>query len=214
LALEVAQQFISLGEAVEFLFMNDTYNLAFGKTLSRPVAVYCNVRFLVRRLARRLVQFTKLPVKEWPTNVRLGLGSLSKHLQRLSATFVSGAQNEAQPKAQGPVLAAGQGKTELVETLERVRDSIQSAVEAYVPSRYPGRIILFRASERMIEPYEDDLLGWGPIADKGVTCEVFEGDHVHLNHNPKFGSTLASLLRQAQEKTGAIHPQMPLLSER
>ncbi len=203
LALEVAQQFIAAGEPVEFLFMNDTYNLAFGKTLSRPLAIYCNARFLVRRLARHLVHTSKQPIREWPTIIRLGVGSLTKHFRRLAATFVSGAQNEAQPRAQGPMLAAGQEKTELVETLERVRDSIQSAVEAYVPSRYPGRITLFRATERMVEPYEDHLLGWGPIAEKGVECEVFEGDHVHLNHNPKFGPTLARLLSQAQKSSGA-----------
>jgi hypothetical protein len=130
------------------------------------------------------------------------------------ATFVSGAQNEAQPKAQGPMLAEGQEKTELVQTLERVRDSMQLAVERYIPSRYPGKITLFRATERMVEPYEDHLLGWGPIAEQGVLCEVFEGDHVHLNQNPKFGVTLARLLRQAQERSGAVLTEVPLLSGR
>jgi thioesterase domain-containing protein len=214
LALEVAQQFIANGESVEFLFMNDTYNLAFGKTLSRPVVIYCNVRFLVRRLVRHISEVAKLPPNEWPKYIRLGLNSLNKHFRRLMATFVSGAQNEAQPKAQGPMLAEGKEKTELVQTLERVRDSIQSAVERYVPSRYPGRITLFRATERMVEPYEDDLLGWGPIAEQGVLCEVFEGDHVHLNQNPKFGVTLARLLREAQEKSGAVLTQVPQFSER
>jgi surfactin synthase thioesterase subunit len=66
----------------------------------------------------------------------------------------------------------------------------------------------------MVEPYEDDLLGWGPIAEQGVLCEVFEGDHVHLNQNPKFGVTLARLLREAQEKSGAVLTQVPQFSER
>ena len=140
--------------------------------------------------------------------MRSGSDSLNKHVRRLVTTFVSGAQNEAQPKAQGPKLSAGQERTELVETLERVRDATQAAVEAYLPARYPGKITLFRATERMIEPYEDELLGWGPVAEKGVECVVIEGSHSYLNHDPEFASTLARLLHNAQEESNAAHPQV------
>ena len=212
LALEVAQQLISSGETVGALVMVDTYNLAFGKTLSRPVAAYYNLRFLIRRLAVHLKQYTNSPAHEWHGHLRSGLRSLTKHARGLLATFVSGARNEAQPKAQGPKLAAGREKTEFVETLERVRDAMQLAVEAYVPKRYPGMITLLRASERMVEPYGDHLLGWGPVAEGGVECQVFEGDHVYLNHNPEFGSALSRLLRHAQEECGVAQPEAPLAS--
>jgi len=208
LALEVAQQLISSGETIGILVMIDTYNLAYGKNLSRPVAVYYNGRFLVRRLVRHLAHYAQSPLREWPAHVRSGSDSLNKHVRRLVTTFVSGAQNEAQPKAQGPKLSAGQERTELVETLERVRDATQAAVEAYLPARYPGKITLFRATERMIEPYEDELLGWGPVAEKGVECVVIEGSHSYLNHDPEFASTLARLLHNAQEESNAAHPQV------
>ena len=212
LALEVAQQLILSGQTVGALVMIDTYNLAFGKTLSRPVATYYNLRFLVRRLAVHLKQYTNSSAQEWPGGLRSELRSLKNHAKRLLTTLVSGARNEAQPKARGPKLAAGREKTEFVETLERVRDAMQLAVEGYVPQRYPGKITLLRASERMVEPYEDHLLGWGPVAAGGVECEVFEGDHVYLNHNPEFGSALARLLRQAQEECGVDQPEAPLAS--
>ena len=208
LALEVAQQLISSGETIGILVMIDTYNLAYGKTLSRPVAVYYNGRFLVRRLARHVAHYAQSPLREWPSHLRSGSQSLNKHVRRLVTTFVSGAQNEAQPKAQGPKLSAAQERTELIETLERVRDATQAAVEGYIPSRYPGKITLFRATERMVEPYEDDLLGWGAIAEKGVECVVIEGSHSYLNHDPKFASTLARLLRRAQEESNIPDPQV------
>jgi FkbH-like protein len=207
IALEVAQRLIASDEKIGFLYMNDTYNLAFGRTLSWPVAVYYNVRFLLRRSARHLRQYTKVPLTEWQSHFKAGLLSLTKHIRGFATTVVSGAQNEAQPKAEGPRLAAGQEKTELLATLERVRDSTQAAVEAYVPSPFPGKITLFRATERMVEPYEDDFLGWGPIAQMGVECEVFESDHVNLAQHRDFAPTLTRLLRQAQEQCGFYEPE-------
>ena len=54
LALEMAQQLHAQGETVAFLAMFDTYNLAFGRTLSKPDLMYRNLRFLLRRCSPAL----------------------------------------------------------------------------------------------------------------------------------------------------------------
>jgi FkbH-like protein len=198
LALEMAQQLFSQGETVAFLVMFDTYNLAFGKTLSKPVALYRNLRFLLRRFVRGVALFGRLPVGEWPANFRSASRALRKHIVSMLALLVSGPKNETQPEPAGPELAEGQEETEFIRTLERVRDATQAAVEAYVPTRYPGKITVLRAKTRMVEPYEDYYLGWRPIAGGRIECEVFEGDHLTFARNPNFGPTLDRLLRDAQ----------------
>lgn len=199
IALEIAQQLLSAGEEVRLLFMQDTYNLAFGRSLSRLVALYYNVRFTGRRLTLHAKKFASLSMRDWPAQVANGWRSLCVHFGKLLHIASRGAENYTVKRAEGPKLADGQQKTELVNTLERVRDSVQSAVEAYVPSTYPGQIVLFRATERAVEPYEDDLLGWGPVANGGVVCRVFEGDHVYMHRNPEFGAQLVKLLTDLQE---------------
>jgi FkbH-like protein len=198
LALEMAQQLFSQGETVAFLAMFDTYNLAFGRTLSKPVAMYRNFRFLLRRLVLGVGRFRQLPVGEWPANLRSASKALYRHAGSALGILVSGPKNEKQPEPEGPKLAAGQEKTEFIKTLERVRIATQAAVEAYVPTRYPGKITVLRAKTRMVEPYEDHYLGWTPIAEGGIACEVFEGNHISFEDDPNFGPTLNRLLREAQ----------------
>lgn len=198
IALEMAQQLRQEGETIAILLIFDTYNIAFGKTLSRPVAFLNNLRFMMRRLLRHSARLATTPVREWPDQLRDGSQALGKHLAKLKQTLLSGARNESQPKVEGPRLARGQQKTKFVETLERVRDATTAAVEAYVPRPYPGKITLFRAKTRMVEPYDDYYLGWRPIAQEGVDCFVFEGDHDTFAHGPEFGPAFARLLAEAQ----------------
>ena len=198
LALEMAQQLWSQGETVAFLAMFDTYNLAFGKMLSKPVAMYRNVRFLLHRFVWGVARLRQLPVEAWPANLRSAFGALRKHVANALAILFSGPKNESQPEPEGPTLAQGREKTELVRTLERVRDATMAAVEGYTPTRYPGKITLLRAKTRMVEPYGDYYLGWAPIAEGGIECEVFAGDHYYFDRDPNFGPTLDRLLREAQ----------------
>ena len=210
LALEMAQQLISQGETVAFLVMFDTYNLAFGETLSKPVAIYRNLRFLLRRFVRVVARFGQLPVGEWPANFRSALRAFHKHAANMLALLVSEPKNETQPEPVGPELTEGQEETEFIRTLERVRDATQAAVEAYIPIRYPGKITVLRAKTRIVEPYGDYYLGWVPIAGGGIACEVFEGDHVNFSHNPNFGPTLDRLLREAQSPySGTAYSCLP-----
>lgn len=204
LALEMAQQLHAQGETVAFLAMFDTYNLAFGRTLSKPDLMYRNLRFLLRRLLTGLARFRRLPVREWPTNLGYAVRALYKHAASALAMLFSPPKNETQPEPARPTLAEGQEKTEFIKTLERVRIATQTAVEAYLPTRYPGKITVLRAKTGMVEPYEDYYLGWGPIAGGGIACEVFEGDHLSFEDDPNFGPTLDRLLREAQAPYSAM----------
>jgi hypothetical protein len=209
IALEMAQQLRRVGLTVGVLIMFDTYNLAYGKTLPRPIAFLHSLRFVTRRLLEHGSRLTETPIREWPGYIRDGSQALALHFRRLRGALFSGPINEAQPKAEGPRLAKGREKTEFVRNLERVRDVIQTAVEQYVPSSFPGKITLLRAKTRMVEPYEDHYLGWGSVAEEGVDCWVFEGDHDTFGHGPEFGPTFARLLSQAQLTYSGAAPVEP-----
>src|SRR5258708_507697 len=59
-----------------------------------------------------------------------------------------------------------------------------SVGENYVPQRYPGRLVLFRAEGRTAE-YGDDLtLGWTDIARDGVVVHEVPGSHLSIMRKP------------------------------
>jgi thioesterase domain-containing protein len=69
-----------------------------------------------------------------------------------------------------------------------------SVGENYVPKRYPGRLVLFRAEGRTAE-YGDDLtLGWNDIARDGVVVHEVPGSHLSIMRKPHVGR-LVELLR-------------------
>ena len=111
--------------------------------------------------------------------------------------------NQPQPRPVGPPLDpnAGQPAKEVVVVLERVLDSNMRALERYTPQPYPGAITVFRASVRLIEPYQDEYLGWKPVARGGIELEIIPGRHSAFDAK-LFGQALDRHLRRAQNRVG------------
>lgn len=70
------------------------------------------------------------------------------------------------------------------EALNRVIDASMNAAATYVPRHYPGDVLLFKASDRIVEPYCEDALGWGPFASHIEIHEV-PGDHQTITEVPR-----------------------------
>jgi thioesterase domain-containing protein len=75
------------------------------------------------------------------------------------------------------------------------------AFESYVPARYPGRVILFRATDVPQLPESDETLGWKEVADDGVEVVFVPGDHESMflkPHVESFSRRLCQVLQQAE----------------
>jgi thioesterase domain-containing protein len=87
-----------------------------------------------------------------------------------------------------------------------VEDYLQEAnlkaVFNYVPQQYPGRILLFRASESLPRNPLDDPMGWGPLAAEGVEQYVVHGTHRIVDE--PYVIEVAARLQQALDKVQVI----------
>jgi amino acid adenylation domain-containing protein len=75
------------------------------------------------------------------------------------------------------------------------------ALQNYVPARYPGRVILFRATDVPQLPESDETLGWKEIADDGVEVVFVPGDHESMFRKPhveSFSRRLCQVLQLAE----------------
>ena len=66
---------------------------------------------------------------------------------------------------------------------------------------YPGKIVLFRASEVSRISGTEPSLGWSAVAGEGVIVEFAPGDHVSMFRNPnllQFGEMLQRVLREGE----------------
>ncbi len=63
------------------------------------------------------------------------------------------------------------------------KDNI-GALMRYEPRKYPGRINLFRASQRLTETPSDPTEGWRALAAGGVELHVTPGDHYTMINMP------------------------------
>jgi amino acid adenylation domain-containing protein len=63
-----------------------------------------------------------------------------------------------------------------------------AALQNYAPTRYPGRVILFRAMDVPQLPGSDETLGWKEIVDDGIEVVFVPGDHESMFHKPNVDS--------------------------
>jgi surfactin family lipopeptide synthetase A len=63
------------------------------------------------------------------------------------------------------------------EALRQVRRTCQEAAKAYALRVYPGRIVLFRSTERPLTHFHDHHAGWKAVAAGGLELHEISGDH-------------------------------------
>ena len=86
----------------------------------------------------------------------------------------------------------------LPEELQKVQQANRQAHQAYVPQVYPGRVILFQASERPPGFYYDPQLGWGNLAAGGIEIYKIPGTHTSIMKSPVLAKKLKICLDKAQ----------------
>lgn len=173
-AFEMGQQLAREGEKVDLLAMLDTRNPT--RTI-RPM-----VRVSGQSLAAEL---DVVPPSDRRSVVRQ---KFTGHLLRLSMLSpkqkVEYILNQISVRVNGFVVSVIVTIFQLLRRrlpdrilLLYLRKRHREALVNYVPTVYPGRITLFRASESLATNPDDSLLGWGPLAAGGIDIFHFDASH-------------------------------------
>jgi thioesterase domain-containing protein/acyl carrier protein len=85
---------------------------------------------------------------------------------------------EFQRRSQRAQLLLSDASSSQVQRIYEVFQANMKAVVSYLPSAFPGRLTLIRATQRATPMHDDPLLGWGPWAAGGI--EVYEVPCGHL----------------------------------
>ena len=173
-AFEMARILEGQSESVASLFLIDTYNFAFGGFLPLHELIFRNMRYYLRRAAVVVRRLPSIRPGEWPAFFAKRFAILRKHVGQV-VRVAAGQRGTQFPVDRTTVtIAAG---TKLGEVLTRVNRAARVATSTFVPKPYGGSVVLFRASERYNEPYEDEYLGWGPVVHGGIEAVEIPGGH-------------------------------------
>jgi thioesterase domain-containing protein len=102
----------------------------------------------------------------------------------------------------------------LPPAVKQVRRSCVVAEDSYQPQLYPGRITLFRASERGLRGLEDSAGGWEQYAGGGLEVHEFDGDHGNILNEPAvkiLAARLCACLDSAQPRS--LTAEAPIYSD-
>jgi FkbH-like protein len=199
-AYEMAQQLVQSGDVVGLLALGDTFNLKYSKMIPKHRVFYCHIRFFVQRSMHHLGSLARTPPGEWPRRLFSASAAVLWHLRPLFARSPA-------PSGQTPILsdeglsASQHDDTGLTNLLIRVRERTRRVVEQYIPHPYSGKLTLFTAKTKAIEPYQDRVLGWGPLVSDIEVHEI-PGTHLTLADQKEFAHALDICLREAQSRTG------------
>jgi thioesterase domain-containing protein len=195
-AFEMARRFEELGEPVAALVLIDTFNFAFARSLSKRERVLRNVRFYVRRVvwhARRII--SQRP-SEWLVYIS-GRRKALRKIMREQADVLASIEEQMIEAVPGTLLG---------ENLKSVIRANVRAVSSFVPKPYGGGAVIFRASERDLEPYDDDSMGWRPVVRGGIECFEIEGNHMSILEKPAVQLLAEKLDARLRSKTVNVPP--------
>ncbi len=72
----------------------------------------------------------------------------------------------------------------LSATVGSIEESNTYAAANYRPKVYPGKLTLFRSTERSISDGTDEMLGWGSLAAEGVQVHPVPSNHFNMLREP------------------------------
>jgi len=94
--------------------------------------------------------------------------------------------------------------------LKQVREACAVAERRYVPQVYPGKIVLFRASEKALRGLDDAQGGWSQYASGGLEIREIDADHGNILNGVQV-ARLAEAMRASLEQARSDHPE-PILA--
>jgi thioesterase domain-containing protein len=204
-AFEMARTLAEHGEAVGALFLLDSYNPAFGRFLSKPELLYRNVLFLARCVIAHARKMARLRPREWAGYFEARLKTASRRVWALVKVLTGASASQVPSDFAMAGLEASAG-TRIGEILKRVMTANLVASSRFVPKPYAGGATIFRAKVRMVEPYQDDYLGWGPVIRGGFEVFDIDGDHATMAEVPSVSQIAEKIDAKLRQATPAREP--------
>jgi thioesterase domain-containing protein/acyl carrier protein len=169
-AFEIARRLRLAGEEVALLALFDTWAPGHGKIIPE-------------RLLRLRWQIVKNRAKRFWTSLRRG-GRLAYLREKLAVRLR---------------VLRGEAVSNLPPEIQRVKESMERAIDDYHPAHYPGAGVLFRAAEQPREYAIDRTLGWNALCLGGVEVHEVPGHHGELVSEPG-ASVLAERIRECLDR--------------
>jgi amino acid adenylation domain-containing protein len=207
IAFEMAQMLRKQGEEVGLLALIDTYNFAYGRTLSKPRSLWENMQFMGRRVGHHLRRMQDVPWNERASYLSARMNAVRRYLSDLLAVARGDARNQL--PVDGIPVQLGEDAGIMQEALNRVTAASLNAAATYVPQYYDGSILLFKASDRVVEPYRESALGWGPFAADIEINEV-EANHLTITGIPRVAAItrcIEAAIEENVRRTSVAAPQ-------
>lgn len=166
LAYETACQLRKAGHAVAFVGLFDSH----PNTSVRHLPTAEAIRFMG---ARARFHWESLAELSWSQRLS-GMRRLSRKLRL----------NTAGCKAGGSACQARSGLQSLAERIAAVRTCLLRASQQYLPGRFDGSVVLFKARRMGLELNAAPDYGWGELAEGGATVVTVEGSHATMVSDP------------------------------
>ena len=188
LAVEMAHQLRAAGEQIDLLALIET---------PAPAPPLGHWRYYARRLRCLLTMSPRQWTRYLKEKIRYYRGVKTANEMRFKRV-----SDEAQID---PV--AAEERNRFLARLERVYHTNLDALHTYVPTYYPGPIVLFNAAEQDPAMVHDSQYGWPPLA-RDIETEVVPGDHDTILMEPNVRDLAAKLSRHlSQTATSAPGPR-------
>ena len=155
------------------------------------------IRNLLRNLPSRLRDILELDRKEFRSRVKRKIWGLHIGIRH----YLLGDIKEEQLQTEAHDLI--DNANIFPESMQRVILSNHRAWQLYHPERYAGHVTLLRARGGRLFCSHDPEMGWGKLADGGVTVYEIPGSHLQIFKEPYvqiLAETLSQIIESAQEE--------------
>jgi thioesterase domain-containing protein/acyl carrier protein len=180
IALEIGIRLLEQGEEVRLIGLLDTWGPGYPRPTSFPIRVLENLRDIAAH-------------PDWPSvkaRLRRRIGRL---WWRGTLQF---------PNLHSTPIVTMKGKGPLVDSYARVNLANHEATNRYQFRRYPGRVVLLRATRTFKWPgmrFDDPLNGLAPFAAGGVDSIPIDCTHQNMLEEPHIGQVGRALQRVIDE---------------
>lgn len=181
-AFEAARQIVAMGETVGTLALFDTYAPGYLIPVSQTAQ---NGRLQSMLFRVKSVRNQIAAIENWRMRVDFVRSKAAKLHKRMKRKI-------AWTKNQFAIEYNKATGRELPPNMMRNHAAIQEAMDRYMPEKFEGDLLLFRASEQPVENI-DRHLGWGEFVSGAVTPVVVKGSHGSLTVYP-YATDLAAKL--------------------
>jgi amino acid adenylation domain-containing protein len=199
-AFETARVLEADGESVRLLALMDTTNFAYGSTLPWHRMLSANLRFYWARMWHVLRKTADLPADRRRAHIVSQTRAALRVMRQLAGFAIGSRSTQFPDLAEFP---PGPDDSEFSRILFRVRDASLQAASTFLPEPYRGQVLLFKAATREHQIYDDETLGWAPVALGGVTAVEVPGDHLTMFGQPhvrEIARTIAAALERCSDR--------------